>query len=151
MKGNDLRYNLYLTKMQKLSRKDLGLDVEGYKNFINNIKMFAKCNHDFEILAKEDLSIPPGLFNPLDSNLDYLYEESLESQTEKAQLKEKTKQLKNSIGKLYKDYKSQIFEKDIQSIEEFLLEPKKFLDFDGDLAIDVKKLYDKRKNELAKR
>lgn len=47
LKGNDLRYNLYISKMQKLCRKDLGLDVEGYKNYLNNIKMFAKCNYDF--------------------------------------------------------------------------------------------------------
>lgn len=32
--------------------------------------MFAKYNHDFEILAKEDLSSPPGLFTPFNSDLD---------------------------------------------------------------------------------
>ena len=57
----------------------------------------------------------------------------------------------NPHGEINVVAETDILEIDIQSIEEFLLEPKKFLDFDGDLAIDVKKLYDKRKNELAKR
>jgi hypothetical protein len=38
LKGNDLRYNIYLKKMQKLVRMDLGLDVEGYKDYVNNLK-----------------------------------------------------------------------------------------------------------------
>jgi len=38
LKGNDLRYNVYLKKLNKLTRMDLGLDVEGYKDYINNIK-----------------------------------------------------------------------------------------------------------------
>lgn len=30
---------------------ELGLDVEGYKDYVNNVKMFAKYNNDYEILA----------------------------------------------------------------------------------------------------
>jgi hypothetical protein len=41
LKGNDLRYNIYLKKMQKLVRMDLGLDVEGYKDYVHNLKVFA--------------------------------------------------------------------------------------------------------------
>lgn len=37
------------------------------------------------------------------------------------------------------------------AIEEFIIEPKKYLDFDGNLAIDVKKLYDKRIKQLDER
>lgn len=38
LKANDLRFNVYLKKMNKLVKKDLGLDLEAYKNFVNNIK-----------------------------------------------------------------------------------------------------------------
>jgi len=41
LRGNDLRYNVYLKKMNKLTRKDLGLDVEAYKDYCNNLKIFA--------------------------------------------------------------------------------------------------------------
>lgn len=51
-----------MKKMQKLCRMDLGLDVEAYKNYVNNIEMFAKVNHDFEVLGKEDLSMPPNFY-----------------------------------------------------------------------------------------
>lgn len=47
LKGNDLRYNIYLSKMSKLMRKDLGLDVEAYKDYVNNLKMFAQYNTDY--------------------------------------------------------------------------------------------------------
>ena len=33
LKGNDLRYNIYLKKIGKLSRTDLGLDLEAYKDY----------------------------------------------------------------------------------------------------------------------
>lgn len=42
LRGNDLRYNVYLKKMNKLTRKDLGLDVEAYKDYCNNLKIFAE-------------------------------------------------------------------------------------------------------------
>lgn len=28
-------------------RKDLGLDVEAYKDYVNNLKMFAEYNTDY--------------------------------------------------------------------------------------------------------
>ena len=56
LRGNDLRYNIYLKKINKLTRMDLGLDVEGYKDYINNLKVFAKYNKDYEILATDSMS-----------------------------------------------------------------------------------------------
>jgi len=38
LRGNDLRFNLYMRKMSKLTRKDLGLDLEAYKDYINNLR-----------------------------------------------------------------------------------------------------------------
>ena len=55
LKGNDLRYNIYMRKLKKLTRNDLGLDVEAYKDYVNNLKQFAQFNEDFEIFAKEQL------------------------------------------------------------------------------------------------
>ena len=44
LKGNDLRYNVYLKKLNKLSRKDLGIDILGYKDYVNNLREFAYIN-----------------------------------------------------------------------------------------------------------
>jgi len=41
LKGNDLRSNIWLKKMEKLARGDLGLDLAGYKDYVNNLKEFA--------------------------------------------------------------------------------------------------------------
>lgn len=38
LRGNDLRFNMYMRKMNKLTRKDLGLDMEAYKDYINNLR-----------------------------------------------------------------------------------------------------------------
>jgi hypothetical protein len=38
LRGNDLRFNIYMRKLNKLTRNDLGLDVEAYKDYVNNLK-----------------------------------------------------------------------------------------------------------------
>ena len=48
-----MRYNIYMRKMHKLTRMDLGLDLEAYKDYINNLKKFAHMNNDFEIYARD--------------------------------------------------------------------------------------------------
>ena len=61
LKGNDLRYNVYLKKLNKLARKDLGLDIAAYKDYVNNIKEFAHINKDLNIFAAESLSLDQDL------------------------------------------------------------------------------------------
>lgn len=61
LRGNDLRYNVYLKKMQKLVKMDLGLDLEAFKDFVNNTKSFAKYHDEWEIFSKDDLKIPAGV------------------------------------------------------------------------------------------
>ena len=47
--------------MNKLCRMDLGLDVEGYKDYVNNLKIFAKQNEDCQILAMDNINSFKGL------------------------------------------------------------------------------------------
>ena len=61
LKGNDLRYNVYLRKMQKLTRNDLGLDVIAYKDYLNNLKEFANINQDLNAFALESLAVEQAL------------------------------------------------------------------------------------------
>lgn len=57
LKGNDLRYNVYLRKLEKLTRNDLGLDVIAYKDYVNNLKEFANINSDLNAFALESLAV----------------------------------------------------------------------------------------------
>ena len=57
LKGNDLRYNVYLKKMEKLARKDLGLDVAAYKDYVHNLKEFAHINNDLNVFATENMNV----------------------------------------------------------------------------------------------
>ena len=61
LKGNDLRYNVYLKKLNKLARKDLGLDIEAYKDYVNNLREFAHINKDLNVFAAESLAIDQDL------------------------------------------------------------------------------------------
>lgn len=70
MRGNDLRYNIYLKKINKLTRMDLGLDVLAYKDYVQNLTVFAKYNKDYEILADDhiDNKISGGLNTIFETN-----------------------------------------------------------------------------------
>ena len=46
-----------MRKLNKLTRLDLGLDLEAYKDYINNLKQFAHLNSDFEIFARDSLAL----------------------------------------------------------------------------------------------
>jgi len=37
-KGNDIKYNTYVLKLHRMARSDLGIDVEGYKDYINTLE-----------------------------------------------------------------------------------------------------------------
>lgn len=57
LRGNDLRYNVYLKKLNKMTRKDLGLDIHAYRDYVNNLKEFAHINKDLNVFAAEALLI----------------------------------------------------------------------------------------------
>lgn len=65
LRGNDLRFNVYMRKLSKLTRLDLGLDLEAYKDYINNLKQFAHLNSDFEIFARDSLHVNQPEFREL--------------------------------------------------------------------------------------
>lgn len=56
LRGNDLRYNVYLKKLNKFARKDLGLDIAGYKDYVQNLKEFANVYDDLQIFAIENFN-----------------------------------------------------------------------------------------------
>ena len=45
-KGNDYKYNMYIRKLQKLAKFDNGIDVEFYRDFMDNVKEFQGLKHE---------------------------------------------------------------------------------------------------------
>ena len=135
--------------MNKLVKKDLGLDLEAYKNYVNNIKQFAKFNNDYEILAADGYDIPrgvfPGLGDPdIDAGLAVDYN-AIAKDEQVARVLDKTKRMKITLGKIAHDWKMQIYQKDYDIVAEFEQDQFKFLDNDANLAIDLKKACDRLK------
>lgn len=156
LRGNDLRYNVYLKKMNKLTRTDIGLDVEAYKDFCNNLKEFAPYNDDFDILNEDTTQLGTSQFGPLSTlaNEDFSFspnDEQLYKMRVLKKNKEKLDQLRTTVGKLYRDYHIPIYQHDHDIVDAFEKDPSLFLDFDGNLAIDIKRLYDKRKEQIKER
>lgn len=105
-----MRYNVYLTKMKKLARMELGLDVEGYKDFQNNLEDFAKYEHDTDVLKEDamaadptaglgasDATIPGKGVNDFTATHE---ERLMEKKTEEAQ--DRCEKLRFTIRKLFK-------------------------------------------------
>lgn len=64
-----MRYNVYLKKLNKLARKDLGLDVHAYKDYVNNLKEFAHINKDLNIYAAEAMFVDGQQFEVKDASI----------------------------------------------------------------------------------
>ena len=60
LRGNDLRSNVWLKKMNKLARDDLGIDLAGYRDYVNNLQEFSHVNNDLSLLAYEGFVKGPG-------------------------------------------------------------------------------------------
>ena len=37
---------------------DVGLDIEAYKDYVNNLKQFAHLNFDYQLFANESMQLP---------------------------------------------------------------------------------------------
>jgi hypothetical protein len=59
--------------------------------------------------------------------------------------------MKNTVSKLFREYHAPLSDKDRQIINEFVINPKMFLDHDVSLALNIKRLYDKRTKQLSER
>jgi hypothetical protein len=59
--------------------------------------------------------------------------------------------MRNTIGKLFRDYHCPILEKDREILQQFFANPRSFLDFSAELALDLKLLQEKRKLEITER
>ena len=86
LRGNDLRYNVYLKKMQKLTRQEHGLDIEGYKDYVHNLKQFAHLNRDFEFFSQDVLKLSDPDYEHFAAMLD---DEGNVQTLTKEQMKEK--------------------------------------------------------------
>jgi hypothetical protein len=120
LRGNDLRYNIYMKKIQKLTRKDLGLDMEAYKDYINNLRQFAHLNNDFELYAQDYLAsdLPEDRMMVLNDMENYKYDP--ETVHKKARFRYKCEALHNTIRKFRRDVSGFVSKKDHVIVEDFV-------------------------------
>ena len=103
MKGNDYKFNVYLRKMGKLSHKRFGgIDLEGYRDYINNLTKFKKIETDW---LKDDLSFKDEQFENFvhPTSLDQYAEASVDALNDISQKQMQLKLLKDSVIKLLKE------------------------------------------------
>ena len=45
---------MYLRKLQKLAKRDIGLDLHSYKEYLNNLAVFRRLNANFDVELKKE-------------------------------------------------------------------------------------------------
>jgi hypothetical protein len=77
--------------------------------------------------------------------------ESLELVKQRKRDEIKMKQMRNTVGKLFRDHHSQVNDPDRQILSQFIADPRSFLDNDAELALDLKLLREKRTLQVLER
>jgi len=127
--------------MNKLARMDIGLDVEAYKDYVNNLKQFAKYHDDLEILAEDD---PTPKFGPLFGKLGIgadravlsdMPDDYTQKKIRQAQHKDGAAKIKRTVKKLYQDYWGRLNRGDRANAETFINDPMPYLEVDPELCV----------------
>lgn len=129
LRGNDLRYNIYIKKLEKLTRKDLGLDIEAYKDYINNLKHFAHVNADFEIFAQENMKLEDSEYRTLLMLNGKSFTNPLEL-TEEERTRLRTDEIYNTLRKLKRSHNSHLNDKDRANLSDFMKDIRKYIQVD---------------------
>jgi len=145
LRGNDLRFNMYMRKMQKLTRKDLGLDMEAYKDYINNLRQFAHINKDFELLARDSLNVDLPEHRQL-IEISFKKNGSLERPEDIGLFNERCQELYNVLRKLKREAAGFLNKRDKQLIEDFTKHPRSYLKH-VDIFDQAKGMFDRRQKE----
>lgn len=152
LRGNDLRYNVYMRKLNKLTRMDLGLDLEAYKDYVNNLKQFAYVNNDFEIFARDSLALNnPDLreiieikFKPDGQGGGLQFPEDINK------FNLKCEQIYNTLRKIRREGAAFLNNRDRTILKDFIKDMRNYLRH-VDLYELTKGLYDKQKLEQKNR
>lgn len=153
LRGNDLRYQTYLIKMQKLARMDLGLDLEAYKDYVNNLKKFAEYNNDFEFFARDNLMSGDNRKERV------LYESMMRDDPENEYAKyvkemqdvcDMSEKIINSLGKLRRVKTGWLKDSDREYLDLLLAKPETYLAHTK-IFTTAKTIYAKEKRKLFER
>lgn len=152
LRGNDLRYNIYMRKMNKLTRKDLGLDLEAYKDFVNNLKQFAHLNKDFEIFARDSMATNfPEQREIIEIQFKPGHEGGgLTNSADIATFNVRCEEIYNTLRKLRRDASGFLTGRDKQLAKDFTKNLRNYLRH-IDLYEMVKGMYDKNQLEIRER
>lgn len=150
-----MRYNVYLKKLKKYARKDLGLDIAGYKDYVSNLRQFARVNNDFDVFAKD------SLFNDEYAETPYVRGEQLfndEGQEEfyldksgYEKMKDNRRRFCVTISKLMRSFPAHLTIRDRENIDELKKNFKTYVSQDMILLERLRLLNKKHKKECIDR
>lgn len=149
LRGNDLRHNIYLRKLEKLTRHDLGLDVEAYRDYVNNLKAFANINQDFELYARDSLKVDDKEFRSiLTGGPD---NETAEERQLRLTRLIKVKEINNVIYKLRREAASYLTDQDRAVIKDYIENMAVYMELDLENQQLIRTMYKDRKEEIQNR
>lgn len=147
LKGNDLRYNIYLKKLKKLSRRDLGLDVLAYKDYVNNLKEFAHLNSDMNFLAAEHLAAedPMGTDKMVSLRPNASQPEIRTDLEGEERLRANQRSIRFTLGKFMRTGSGFISSRDRRVLKELEENLVLYMTNDHKILMGVRKTYDKNR------
>lgn len=150
LRGNDLRYNIYMRKLNKLTRMDLGLDLEAYKDYVNNLKQFAHVNKDFEIFARDNLASNDPEMRELISVPFLNSQGDLQTHEDIARFNLKCEDIYNTLRKLRRDASGFLTSRDKELMQELMKNMRGYLRH-VEIYEMIKGFYDKRQRDIKDR
>lgn len=133
---------------------DLGLDIEAYKDYLNNLKQFAHLNNDFMLFANDDMKISNIEHREMVTIIDpdsgkVTHKSGFADENELFDAK--CKMVFNTLGKLRREAAAFLSKDDKNTMEEFFNNLREYIIGNIDIFEIVKVIYDKRNEQLAAR
>lgn len=150
LRGNDLRSNIYLKKMNKLAMGDMGLDVIGYKDYTNNLKMFADLNTDLSILARDNFNLNKKRHDYKAAVLELQAQDIREDRDKGAERAKKYHDIVLiAVAKLMREGHMYINERDKACIDELCKNLELYMSLSFTMSAKLDRFYKHRKQERA--
>lgn len=133
-----------------MARKDLGLDVAAYKDYVNNLKEFAHINKDMNIFAAENLALDANVSEMGLLQIEETSKSGAEIQTNlegRERVQANVSHINMTIAKFLRTNSAFVSNKDRRALKELQENMSLYVLNDGILCNQLRQLYMRRKRE----
>jgi len=124
---------------------DLGLDIEAYKDYVNNLKKFAHLHFDFQLFAQDSLKLDMSEHRELivteDPNSEFKTSHIID---EEVHMEARCKVILNTIMKLRREGNAFLNDRDKKNIDELILNMRDYIYFNLDILESLHILHKRR-------